>query len=109
MGIRDDLYQRWKSIPSQLRKPLVLVGGAALLLIGLALVVLPGPFTLPFVIAGIAVLGSEFAWANALMDHGKRNAGKLWDWMRRHATPLAIVLLSLAIAVGTAAVVYFLG
>ncbi len=40
----------------------IIMAGATLLLIGVALLVLPGP-GIPVVIAGFAVLGLEFAWA----------------------------------------------
>lgn len=53
----------WKRVPDSLRKTIVAVFGATLVLLGIALVVLPGPFTIPLLIAGFAVLGTEFAWA----------------------------------------------
>ena len=47
------------------KRVLVLLGGTTLLLIGAALLVLPGP-GIPVVIAGFALLGLEFAWAKRL-------------------------------------------
>lgn len=54
----------WQRVPDTMRKTIVAVFGATLVLLGLALVVLPGPFTIPLLVAGFAVLGTEFAWAS---------------------------------------------
>lgn len=48
-------YRRW-------RKVLALVVGTTLLLVGAALIVLPGPGSL-VILAGLAVLATEFVWA----------------------------------------------
>lgn len=49
--------------------------GFALLLGGLAMLVLPGPGIL-VVLAGLAVLGSEYAWARWALDETKKRANK---------------------------------
>lgn len=58
-----NLASTWRRLPSPVRKTLVATIGATLVALGVALIVLPGPFTLPLLIAGFAVLGTEFAWA----------------------------------------------
>ncbi|MFI0433455.1 MAG: PGPGW domain-containing protein, partial [Candidatus Nanopelagicales bacterium] len=77
---------------------LVIVAGSVLIIIGLALVVLPGPFTLPLVIAGVAVLSTEFAWASALLEEGQRRSKQL---IRMLSNPWA--LMAVVILVGLAA------
>lgn len=49
------------------------VVGGALVLAGLAMLVLPGPGIL-VVAAGFAVLGTEYAWAAAALERTKRRA-----------------------------------
>jgi len=49
--------------------------GAALVLAGLAMLVLPGPGIL-VVAVGFAVLGTEYAWAAAALDRTKRIAAQ---------------------------------
>ncbi len=66
----------WNSAPVTVRRTIVAVTGTTLLLLGAALVVLPGPFTLPLVVAGLAVLGTEFAWAEHLLTKGREKVGK---------------------------------
>jgi len=53
----------------------VLVIGAALVVGGIALLVLPGPGLL-VIIAGLAVLATEFAWAERMLDTAKQQASK---------------------------------
>lgn len=57
----------------------VTVVGAVLVLGGIAMLVLPGPGLL-VVVAGFAVLGTEYAWAAAALERTKRvaeSAGKV--------------------------------
>ena len=71
-----------RSIAAQLRRGawrlIVLVVGGTLLLIGVAMIVLPGP---AFVVipAGLAVLATEFLWARRLLvrvrDYVKNTLG----------------------------------
>ena len=67
----------WKTLPRQLRKVIVSVIGFTLITIGLLLIVLPGPFTLPFLILGLVVLGLEFAWADRMLDQVKAQGKKV--------------------------------
>jgi uncharacterized protein (TIGR02611 family) len=53
----------------------VFVLGVVLVAGGLAMLVLPGPGIL-VVIAGLAVLATEFAWAEHLLDKAKEQASK---------------------------------
>ncbi len=59
----------------QAKRIIVLVIGSTVLLIGVALLVLPGP---AFVIipVGLAILATEFAWARRLLNRLKRAAEK---------------------------------
>lgn len=41
------------------------------------MIVLPGPFTLPFIILGLVVLGLEFAWADRMLDQVKAQGKKV--------------------------------
>jgi uncharacterized protein (TIGR02611 family) len=57
------------------KRIVVLVIGLALVAGGIALLVLPGPGLL-VIIAGLAVLASEFAWAETMLDKAKEQAAK---------------------------------
>lgn len=62
------------------RIAVALVGGTVLL-IGIALIVLPGP---AFVVipVGLAILGLEFAWARAWLHRVKESSGDLVNYFR---------------------------
>jgi tellurite resistance protein TerC len=59
-----------------LRRIIVAVIGGTILLIGIALIVLPGP---AFVVIplGLVILASEFAWARSLLRRGRELIGKI--------------------------------
>ena len=54
----------------RVRRLIVAVIGVTILLIGLALVVLPGPAFIVIPV-GLAILASEFAWARRLIRRGR--------------------------------------
>jgi uncharacterized protein (TIGR02611 family) len=62
----------------------VTVVGGALVLAGLAMLVLPGPGIIVVVI-GFAVLGTEYAWAAAALERTKRTAERAGNMARRGA------------------------
>lgn len=65
------LARLWDKAPARLRQGIVLLLGGTIILLGLALVVLPGPFTLPLLLVGFAILGTEFAWAARALERTK--------------------------------------
>lgn len=67
--------------------------GCAIAVGGLLLVPLPGPGWL-VVFLGLAILGTEFAWAKRLAAFTKRQLARFWAWWQarragRRATPTA--------------------
>jgi uncharacterized protein (TIGR02611 family) len=76
-GIRHGIEQR----PALRRTYLVVVGviGGAIAVGGLLLVPLPGPGWL-VVFLGLAILGTEFAWAKRLAAFTKRQLRRFWAW-----------------------------
>jgi tellurite resistance protein TerC len=55
----------------QVRKLVVLVVGGTVLLFGILLIVLPGPSSL-VIPAGLAILATEFVWAQRLLAKVKK-------------------------------------
>jgi len=64
------------------RRFVVAVIGGTVVLIGVAMIVLPGPavVVLP---AGLAILATEFVWAERLLQRAKRKAAALLAAARR--------------------------
>ena len=62
-------------LPQTLRRVMVGVIGGTILLIGIALIVLPGPAFIVIPL-GLLVLASEFEWARRLLRRGRAMIGK---------------------------------
>ena len=60
----------------------VTIVGFTLVVAGLAMLVLPGPGLL-VIIAGLAVLATEYAWARRALDETKRRAQRAAKKVRR--------------------------
>jgi hypothetical protein len=76
----------WRATPLRVRQLIVSVVGVTLIVLGAALVVVPGPFTLPLLVAGLAVLGTEFAWAHKMLMTVRGRAAKVSSRVRRRLT-----------------------
>jgi Putative transmembrane protein (PGPGW) len=62
-----------------LQRVLAIAAGTALLAVGAALLVLPGPGT-PVLLAGLALLATELAWADRLLLRAKARVGQAARW-----------------------------
>jgi drug/metabolite transporter (DMT)-like permease len=62
------------------RKALTISIGIVLLVVGVALLILPGP-GIPLILVGLTLLGAHFAWARKLrtraVDLGKQGLGRV--------------------------------
>ncbi len=67
----------WRGVPTPVRKLIVMVIGFTLIAIGGVLIILPGPFTLPFVIGGLFILAIEFTWARSLLTKAQESAKRV--------------------------------
>ena len=63
---KEKLHESWKHLPHPIRWVVVATIGGTLLGLGVIFLVIPGP-GLPLVVAGLAVLASEFAWAQYML------------------------------------------
>jgi uncharacterized protein (TIGR02611 family) len=61
--------------------------GAVVVVLGLVLVPLPGPGWL-IVLAGLAILSLEFAWAQRLANYTRTRLERWWHWLGRQ--PLVV-------------------
>jgi hypothetical protein len=75
--MKEKIAKSWKTLPSPMRKTIVSVIGSTLIITGLLLIVLPGPFTMPLLILGLAILALEFAWAKSMLEKVKAQGAKL--------------------------------
>lgn len=66
----------------QAKKLIISVIGFTVLLIGLAMVALPGPAVVVIPI-GLGILASEFIWAKKILKRVKSNASNMKEWIRK--------------------------
>ncbi len=73
-----------RSLKRKARKVAVFVVGGTVLLIGIALLVLPGP---AFIVipAGLAILALEFAWARRWLSKAKEWAARVAETVKEKA------------------------
>ncbi|MCB9558484.1 MAG: TerC/Alx family metal homeostasis membrane protein [Deltaproteobacteria bacterium] len=64
------------------RKIVVLVVGATIVLVGIAMVALPGP-GLIVILSGLALLATEFAWARVLLKQARERAARVTSNLTR--------------------------
>ena len=76
-AMKNKIAQAWKLLPSAIRKTIALLIGSTLIITGLLLVVLPGPFTMPLLVLGLVVLALEFAWAESMLMRVRHHGAKL--------------------------------
>jgi len=65
----------WDVLPQTLRRIVVRVIGATIVLIGMALLVLPGPAFIVIPL-GFLIFGSEFVWTRRLLRRAREIIGK---------------------------------
>jgi uncharacterized protein (TIGR02611 family) len=79
--------QFWRIVVRTARRLGVLLVGTGLIILGIILIPLPGPGW-AVVIAGLAVLATEFTWAERLLNYTKRHASKATGVALRRVTSL---------------------
>lgn len=100
--LRDSPVDRWRwrarirQSPHQLRVYRFGVGivGTLLVVLGCLSGPLPGPGGIPLVLLGLAVMASEFVWAERLMELFKRQLHRFRSWSRPRQTAAFLVFFA---------------
>ena len=66
----------WRQLPHPFRWVIVATVGSTLVLLGIVFVFIPGP-GLPLIVLGVAILATEFAWAQVVYIRIKNETDKL--------------------------------
>ena len=69
----------------------VFVVGLLFIGLGIALMALPGPLTIPPVLLGLWIWSTEFAFADRFFQSFKRKAEEAWDHAKQHPRTSALV------------------
>lgn len=73
--MREKVKKFWRRLPHPLRWLVVATVGATLVVLGIIFLVLPGP-GIPLIIAGLAILATEFTWAEIWLNRTKHHVNK---------------------------------
>ena len=89
----ERITAKWKRLPHPIRWIVAACVGGSLVVVGLILLVLPGP-GIPILLLGLLVLATEFAWAEVILHRVKQHgaqAGRMAkdaaQRVRRRKTP----------------------
>lgn len=67
----------WRRLPHPLRWLTVAIIGGTFVVAGIAMLVLPGP-GIAFILLGLAILATEFVWAETLLHRVKNGSQTAW-------------------------------
>jgi hypothetical protein len=89
-----------------LLQAIVFLAGAVFIALGIVLVVLPGPLTIPPVLLGLYIWSTEFEWAERLRLRAAGKGRVAWEATRRRPIHATVVTLAglVALAAGLVAV-----
>lgn len=87
----------------------VFIAGLLCIALGLALVVLPGPLTIPPILLGLWIWSTEFRFAERFFDSFKEKGKEAWAHAKRHPHSSAAITIGGLVAAGVAmwAVVHY--
>lgn len=80
------------------KKTIIGILGGIVILLGLIMVPYPGPGWL-VVFAGLAILATEFDWAQEILDMGREKYDQWQDWLRRQSLTVKIIFWTLTFIV----------
>lgn len=105
LGFRDK-YVRNRRTTHLIYRVAVGVVGTAVIVLGVVLLPLPGPGWL-VIFAGLAILASEFEWAERLLRYARDKVLAWTHWVNRQPIPLRLAIgLACAAIVGAALIAY---
>jgi hypothetical protein len=100
----ESLKARWKRTHPRIRKPVVFIVGTILILAAAATGWLPGPGGIPLFLVGIAILATEFIWAERVRDRILVVLTAIGHWFK--ANKLLGTILAVLLATTTVLVIY---
>lgn len=69
-----------------IRQAVIFVLGISVVIVGIAMIVLPGPATV-VIPAGLAILATEFVWARRWLNYLKQRAQEVANWTAQAVSP----------------------
>jgi Putative transmembrane protein (PGPGW) len=92
----ESLKRRWNGLPVSIRKPIILVVGLAFVIAAPFTGVLPGPGGIPVFLIGVAILATEYEWAQCIRDPIVRRVEQAADIWRQHKIVGTLAIITVA-------------
>jgi uncharacterized protein (TIGR02611 family) len=83
LNIRRKFNSVWRYLPHPLRWIIVAVVGSSLTIFGIVSLFLPLAPGLPLIVLGVAILATEFAWAEVVFARLKKETDKFTSQAKR--------------------------
>jgi putative transmembrane protein PGPGW len=103
----ESIVRKWKRVPNAIRKPLVLVFGSLFILAAAATGWLPGPGGIPLFLIGIAILATEFVWAERFRDAILAIIKRVAVWYKAHKKIGTLLLICGAASAATTSYILY--
>ncbi|HET8883910.1 MAG TPA: TIGR02611 family protein [Candidatus Saccharimonadales bacterium] len=91
------------STKKNIKRVIIGIAGTIVLLIGLVTIPYPGPGWLT-VIAGLAILATEFDWAKRILEKTKEKYERWQQWMKRQSLFIKVLFWLMTLIVVTATI-----
>ena len=78
-----EIERKHRTITEHTKRLIVTIIGAVLFIGGIVMIPLPGPWSFPVIVGGLALLATEYDWADDLLDWTKRRSKALAEKIRR--------------------------
>ena len=75
------------------KRVIIAITGGFVLLLGIITIPYPGPGWLT-VFAGLAILSTEFDWAQRMLNRGRRQYDRWLQWLKRQNTTIRLAVMS---------------
>ncbi len=82
LNFRRKFDSVWKHLPHPIRWIIVATVGSTLSIVGVVFLFIPGP-GLPLIVLGVAILATEFAWAEVVFARIKKESDKFTAQAKR--------------------------
>jgi len=90
---------RFKRLPERIRKPIVLVSGMTLVLASGLFGWIPGPGGIPLFLAGVAILATEYDWAERFKQRILLLVNISSQWYAKHRV-LGSTFITVGVTIG---------